>query len=168
MIRREINRDETSRYDHRLHALLLVASGRSCVEVAQWFGENASTVQRWVHRLNANGLEGLHDSGRPGRPRTLDPVQWRRVESDLRKALKYFGFPARAWDGPTFGEHLRRVYGVDLDLRQCQRLFRQMGTRPRRLRTGATTAQAPFGIRQSLWGRFLGGLSQLPLEETHP
>ncbi len=140
VIRREIDRDDTSRYDHRLHALLLVASGRSCTEVAQWFGENASTVQRWVHRFRANGLEGLHDGERPGRPRSLDPVQWRRVESDLRKTPRYFGFPARAWDGPTFAEHLRRVYGVDLGLRQCQRLFRQMGSRPRRVRASAAPA----------------------------
>lgn len=133
-LRREIDRDEASRYDHRLHALLLVASGRSCAEVAQWFGENASTVQRWVRRYRVRGLEGLHDVERPGRPRSLDPVQWRRVEADLRKTPRYFGFPTRIWDGPTFAEHLRRCYGVDLGLRQCQRLFRQMGSRPRRLR----------------------------------
>jgi hypothetical protein len=30
-----------------------------------------------------------------------------------------------------FAEHLRRCYGVDLGLRQCQRLFRQIGSRPR-------------------------------------
>jgi len=139
-VRREIDRSEASRYDHRLHALLLVASGRSCAEVAQWFGENASTVQRWVQRYRAHGLDGLHESERPGRPRSLDAVQWRRVEADLRKAPRYFGFSTRAWDGPTFAEHLRRCYGVDLGLRQCQRLYRQMGFRPRRARAAAAGA----------------------------
>jgi transposase len=142
IIRREIDRDEASRYDHRLHALLLVAGGRSCSEVAHWFGENASTVQRWVRRFRARGVDGLHDIERPGRPRSLDPVQWRRLEADLRKTPRYFGFPARAWDGPTFAEHLRRCYGVDLGLRQCQRLFRQMASRPRRARAGAGAVPA--------------------------
>jgi transposase len=137
-IRREIDRDEASRYDHRLHALLLVAGGRSCAEVAQWFGENASTVQRWVRRFRTQGLDGLHDTERPGRPGSLDAVQWRRLEADLRKTPRYFGFAARAWDGPTFAEHLRRCYGVDLGLRQCQRLFRQMYGRSRRVRSGAS------------------------------
>lgn len=133
-LRREIDRDESSRYDHRLHALLLVAAGRSCTEVAQWFGESASTVQRWVRRFRVRGLDGLHDDERPGRPCSLDAVQRRRLEADLRKAPRYFGFTARTWDGPTLAEHLRRCYGVDLGLRQCQRLYRQMGYRSRRPR----------------------------------
>lgn len=133
-IRREIERDEASRYDHRLHALLLVASGRSCSEVAEWFGESASTVQRWVRRFQAKGVEGLHDLARSGRPRRLDAVQWRRLEGDLRKTPRYFGFTARSWNGPTFAEHLRRCYGVDLGLRQCQRLFLQIASKPRRAR----------------------------------
>ncbi|SPJ15737.1 hypothetical protein SBBP2_1720008 [Burkholderiales bacterium] len=61
-------------------------------------------------------------------------LQWRRLEADLRKTPRYFGFLSNLWDGPTFAEHLRRCYGVDLGLRQCQRLFQQMGYRPRRLR----------------------------------
>jgi len=133
-IRREIERDEASRYDHRLHALLLVAAGRSGSEVAQWFGEDASTVQRWVRRFRAHGLDGLHDVERPGRPRSLDPSQRRRVEADLRKTPRYFGFTVRAWNGRIFAEHLRRFYGVDLGLRQCQRLLRQMEDRPHRAR----------------------------------
>ena len=35
----EIRRSEESRYDHRLHGLLLVAHGMSCREVAQLLGE---------------------------------------------------------------------------------------------------------------------------------
>jgi len=132
-IRREIDRDETSRYDHRLHAVLLVTAGRTCAEIAQWFGEDVSTVQRWVRRYYERGFEGLHDGERPGRPRSLDAVQWRRLEADLRKTPRYFGFRSGLWDGPTFAEHLRRCYGVDLGLRQCQRLFREMGYRPRRV-----------------------------------
>jgi transposase len=141
-IRREIDRDEVSRYDHRLHALLLVAAGRSCAEVALWFGENASTVQRWVRRYRMQGLDGLHDAERPGRPPTLDGMRLRRLEADLRKAPRDFGLGGRYWDGPTLAEHLRRCYGVYLGLRQCQRLYRQLGFRPRRVRGAFTAASS--------------------------
>jgi len=142
LLRGEIDRDEASRYHHRLHAVLLVAAGRSCSEVAQWFGESASTVQRWVRRFQARGLDGLHEAERTGRPRSLDDLQWRRLEADLRKNPRYFGFASRTWNGPTFEEHLRRCYGVDLGLRQCQRLFQQMGTRPRRVRASVLSTGA--------------------------
>lgn len=39
-IRQEIERSDESRYDHRLHGVLLVANGQSCREVALLFGED--------------------------------------------------------------------------------------------------------------------------------
>ena len=66
-IQQEIGRSEESRYDHRLHGLLLVTAGQSCREIARLFGEDATTVQRWVRRFEAHGLEGLRDGEHPGR-----------------------------------------------------------------------------------------------------
>ena len=56
-IQQEIGRSEESRYDHRLHGLLLVTAGQSCREVAELFGENGTTVQRWVNRFEQGGEE---------------------------------------------------------------------------------------------------------------
>ena len=66
------NRSEEARYDHRLHGLLLVSSGRSCNEVGALFGEAATTVQRWVRRFDESGFAGLREGERSGRPRSLD------------------------------------------------------------------------------------------------
>jgi transposase len=133
-IRQEIGRSEESRYDHRLHGLLLVTAGQSCGEVAQLFGENATTVQRWVRRFEETGFAGLRDGERPGRPRSLAAAHWRRLEADLRKSPRDFGLEAGLWDGPLLAEHLRRRYRLDLGVRQCQRLFRHMGFRLRKPR----------------------------------
>jgi transposase len=133
-IQQEIGRSEESRYDHRLHGLLLVTTGQSCREVARLFGEDASTVQRWVRRFEDRGLEGLREGERPGRPRQLDAGQWRRVAADLRRSPRAFGLAANLWDGPLLAEHLRRRFGIELGVRQCQRLFRQLGFRLRKPR----------------------------------
>jgi transposase len=133
-IQQEISRSEESRYDHRLHGLLLVTSGQSCREVARLFGEDASTVQRWVRRFERDGLEGLRDGERPGRPRMIDARRWRKLAVELRATPREFGLEASLWDGPLLSEHLRRRYGIELGVRQCQRLFRQMGFRLRKPR----------------------------------
>jgi transposase len=133
-IQQEIERSEESRYDHRLHGVLLVSSGYSCTEVGQLFGQAATTVQRWVQRFERGGFEGLREGERPGRPRTLDESQWARIEAYLRKTPRDFGFEAGLWDGPVLSEHLRQCYGIELGVRQCQRLFRQMGFRLRKPR----------------------------------
>jgi transposase len=133
-IQQEISRSEESRYDHRLHGLLLVTTGQSCREIARLFGEDASTVQRWVRRFEERGLEGLREGERPGRPRQLDDGQWRQVAADLRRSPRAFGLAANLWDGPLLAEHLRRRFGIKLGVRQCQRLFRQFGFRLRKPR----------------------------------
>lgn len=133
-IQQEIGRNEESRYDHRLHGLLLVTAGQSCRDIAQLFGEDGTTVQRWVRRFEQGGLDALREGERSGRPRTLEPRDWRRLQGDLRKTPRDFGLAATLWDGPVLAEHLRRRYAVDLGVRQCQRLFRQMGFRLRKPR----------------------------------
>ncbi len=133
-LREEIDRSEESRYDHRLHGLLLVSSGRSCTEVGELFGEAATTVQRWVRRFEESGFAGLREGERSGRPRALDDRSWSRIEADLRKDPRSLGLEANLWDGPLLSEHLRRTYGINLGVRQCQRLFRHMGFRLRKPR----------------------------------
>lgn len=133
-IRQEIDRSEESRYDHRLHGLLLVASGRSCTEVSQLFREHATTVQRWVRRFEHSGFAGLREGERPGRPRALDERQWKRLARDLRRDPRRLGHARNLWDGTLLAEHLRRHYGVSLGVRQCQRLFTQLGFRLRKPR----------------------------------
>ena len=133
-IQQEIGRSEESRYDHRLHGLLLVANGQSCRGVAELMGEDATTVQRWVHRFEETGFEGLREGERPGRPRSLSERQWRQLQRDLRRSPEAFGLNENLWDGRLLSEHLKRHYGIELGVRQCQRLFHQMGFRLRKPR----------------------------------
>ena len=85
-IRQEIDRSEESRYDHRLHGVLLVASGQSCTAVSQVFGEDATTVPRWGATVRAPRFcRVLRDGERPGRPKSVDAWQGTRLARDLRR-----------------------------------------------------------------------------------
>jgi len=133
-IQQEIVRNDDSRYDHRLHGVLLVANGMSARQAALWLNESERTVQRWVNRFEQVGFSGLQEGERPGRPKRLSDEHWRKLERDLRRSPREFGFDQNLWDGKLLSEHLRRRYQVDLGVRQCQRLFRQMGFRLRKPR----------------------------------
>jgi len=130
----EINRSEESRYDHRLHGVLLVAQGNSCYQVADWLGQHPTTVERWIQRFETKGFSGLHEGERPGRPRRLDAVTWQRIDRDLRAAPRDLGHAQNLWDGKLLSHHLRQAYHVELGVRQCQRLFRTLGFRRRKPR----------------------------------
>lgn len=140
VIQQEIGRNDESRYYHRLHGLLLLAAGHSCRQVAALFGEDDTTVQRWVRRFSLGGLSALREGERSGRPPALDQALWTRLEADLRSRPSDFGFAAANWDGPTLSKLLHFHYGVELGVRQCQRICRRM-----RLRQHA----APYRIASS-------------------
>src|SRR5260370_33422537 len=75
----EIRRSEESRYDHRLHGVLLVAQGMTCPEVAHLLGDAPRSVEYWVGRVERDGLADLLDGEPPGRPRGLTEQQLKAV-----------------------------------------------------------------------------------------
>lgn len=133
-IQDEIRRNDASRYDHRLHGVLLVAHGLSCPQVGELLGDSPRTVVNWVQRFEAHGLAGLSEGERPGRPGRLSQSQLTRVAAALRDSPDKYDLPTQMWDGPTLSEFLRQELGVNLKVRQCQRLFRQLGFRLRKPR----------------------------------
>lgn len=133
-IQQEITRSEESRYDHRLHGVLLVSHGINCYQAAAWLGQNPRTVERWVQRFETRGFAGLQEKERPGRPGRLNESQWETVGQDLRRNPRELGYTQNLWDGKLLAHHLTRAYGTHLGVRQCQRIFRQLGFRRRKPR----------------------------------
>jgi transposase len=130
-IQDEIQRSDESRYDHRLHGVLLVAQGFSAHRVAQLLGQAPRTVQNWVRHFNEAGFVGLREAERPGRPARLDDTALEWLGQDLREPPEAFGYSQHLWDGKLLQHHLAQQYGVELGVRQCQRLFRALGFRLR-------------------------------------
>ncbi len=133
-IQGEIVRSEESRYDHRLHGVLLCCSGFSCYEVAQLFGHSPRTVEYWMRRFEKSGFAGLEEQSRPGRPSFLDATARQILAQHLRQSPRELGYLQNLWDGKLLSHHIKRTWGFHLGIRQCQRMFRQFGFRRRKLR----------------------------------
>jgi len=130
----EIRRSEEARYDHRLHAVLLVAQGYSCRSAAKSLGDPPRSVQYWTSRFEERGFAGLQAQLKPGRPRTLEPNQLREIGKVIRQSPRDCGLSVNLWDGKTLSAWIQKKFKVSLGVRQCQRLFRQMGFRLRKPR----------------------------------
>lgn len=106
-LRELAKRSRDPRQIRRLLALAAVYAGMSRADAAQVGGMDRQTLRDWAHRFNAEGLEGLRDRPRAGRPRQLteaqmeelaeivetgpDPatdgiIRWRRV--DLKRVIE--------------------------------------------------------------------------------
>lgn len=130
----EIRRSDEARYDHRLHGVLLVAQGMTCPQVGRLLGDSVRTVQYWVHRFEDDGLAGLTEADRPGRPGRLDAQQLAILAKVLREPPTALGLGTNLWDGKTLSAFVERRWQILLGVRQCQRLFRQLGFRLRKPR----------------------------------
>lgn len=130
----EIRRSQEARYDHRLHAVLLVAQGVTCPEAAALLGDAPRTVQYWVRRFEEEGFAGLADAEKPGRPKKLNEQQLSEVGKAIRGSPRDFGMSTNTWDGKTLSAFIKKKFGTDIGVRQCQRLFRQLGFRLRKPR----------------------------------
>lgn len=119
----------------RVLALALVLEGASRTEAATACGMDRQTLRDWVHRYNAEGIEGLLDRVAPGRTPLLTPVQ----EAEL-KAIVLAG-PDLAHDGVVRWRRidLQRVIGERFAVRLHERTvgkilvklgFKRLSVRP--------------------------------------
>ncbi len=122
-IQRVISGSSAGHLVHRLDGVLLVASGRTCCEVAECFGVDRRTVERWVRAATSGGIDGLAEHCHGGRPAKLSAVQAQQVRLALQACPVVYGFADRQWTGKRLASHVSRLCGVDLSVRSCQRLI---------------------------------------------
>lgn len=130
----EIRRNNDARYDHRLHAVLLATKKLSCPRIGELLGDSERTVRNWINAYRQRGLQGLVDEERSGRPRRLSEAQVEKIDAVLRLSPQDVGLAPGIWDGKTLRAYVNKSFGVNLGVRQCQRIFRQLGFRLRKPR----------------------------------
>ena len=116
---------DESKYLFRVFAVNMVLAGTPASQVGASAGYTKAAVTGWVKTADEQGFEALRSQHRAGRPSKLTSDQLKEIDQDLQKDPKTLGF--KVWDGPTLSSHIKSKYGVDICVRQCQRLFRSLG-----------------------------------------
>ncbi len=122
---KEIMRSKEARYGHRLHGVLSVCRGLNCYESAAVWGSSPRSLEYWVRRFEEQGLMGLREKKRSGRPSGLLKEDATRLVADLKGDPILCGYPDRRWSGRLLCQHLSKSYRVDRSVRHCQRLLRR-------------------------------------------
>jgi len=80
--------ENNARLARRIHGVYLASKGLTCPQIMEITGSSRRTIQQWVHKYNANAIDSLKDSLRPGQPTKLSRE-------------KEFAFCKRIGAGPT-------------------------------------------------------------------
>jgi transposase len=75
------SREPQGRLRVRILAMRLVALGQSASQAAHALGQTTSRVCKWVHRFNAEGLDGLRERKRASRRPRLKPEHVARFKA---------------------------------------------------------------------------------------
>ena len=110
----------------RLLALALVLEGASRTEAAEAAGMDRQTLCDWVHRYNEEGVEGLSDRQRPGRPSRLSEEQKAELAELVEQGPDVAVTGMVRWRCVDLQGEIKVRFGVDLSERQVERVLKQL------------------------------------------
>ena len=110
----------------RARIVLLTADGFAPSAIAEELGTSQPTVRKWRARYVEDGMAGLRNEPRPGRPRSLDD---QRVADLLNQALQTRPAKQTHWSVRSFAAEAH----ISKDM--AHRLFRTAGIAPHRSRS---------------------------------
>lgn len=129
------SRTEQARAVERARIILACLEGKEIQQVAEELSTSIPTVTKWRRRFSEQGLGGLRDRSRPGKPRKYGSVFRDRVLALLEQPPP----PGLShWDGPSVAEKLgASVHAV-------WRALRREGIYLQRLRTWCVSTDPEF------------------------
>jgi transposase len=128
-LRGEAKRTDAADAARRMLALALVLEGMSRGEAAKACGMDRQILCDWVHRYNAQGLEGLHNRTAPGAKPRLSPEQEREVAELVRNGPDLAEHGVVRWRRIDLAHVIEQRYGVKLAERSVGDLLRRLGFR---------------------------------------
>jgi transposase len=133
--RRELKRrarTEVGRVSERIRMVLLSDRRYNVPQIATIFECSEATVRGWLDRFNAEGVAGLTDRPRPGRPRKADAAAHATIRQQMEQAPAAAGYVFGCWTVVTLCAHLAQRLGVQLSPATVRKVLLALDYRWRR------------------------------------
>ena len=144
-------REGAYRVARRLHGVVLNMEGRTAPEIARLLKVHRSKVSLWLHHWQQEGLEGILEGHRPGRPKQLSDQQLQTLADILDSGPVAYGFHSGVWTCPMVSRVIEEEFSVPYHPAHVSRILHQLEfsvQRPRKV-----LARADKGA-QSRWVRY--------------
>ncbi len=128
-LRGEAKRADDADAARRMLALALVLDGKPRSEAAISCGMDRQILCDWVHRYNAEGLDGLRNRTAPGAKPKLSAEQEREVAELVRRGPDLAEHGVVRWRRIDLARVIEQRYGVKLAERSVGDLLRRLGFR---------------------------------------
>ena len=125
----------------RARIIRLLHKGRPPQEVAELLAVSVGQVYWWSKRWQREGLAGLADKPRSGRPVIGSEAVRAQVEQLLETAPKTLGYGFTVWTAGRLLRHLREKLGIEMHKNTLRNLLNTLGFVYRRPKHDLTSLQ---------------------------
>jgi transposase len=149
---KEAEHDGAYRVVKRLQAVILNSEGRTSGDLARILKAPRSKVSEWLARYQADGVDGLLEGYRSGRPAGLTDAQHQRLGDLLDSGPVAYGLDTGIWTSPMIAWVIEEEFGVSYHPGHVRKLLHNLGfsvQRPRRVLARADRQQ------QDRWHRYI-------------
>jgi transposase len=149
---KEAERDGAYRVAKRLRAVVLNSEGHTSGELAALLPAPRSKVSEWLHRYQRDGIDGLLEGHRPGRPSALTAKQQQQLGEILDSGPAAYGLDRGVWTSPLIAWVIEEEFGVQYHPGHVRKLLPAWGfsvQRPRRVLARADAAAQNRWRRQT-------------------
>jgi transposase len=148
----------------RLRAVVLNSEGRTSGQLAEILQAPRSKVSQWLQRYQSDGIDGLLEGYRSGRPSELSEKQQQQLGDILDSGPVAYGLDSGIWTSPMIAWVIETGFGVQYHPGHVRKLLRGWGfsvQRPRRVLARADAAA------QDRWHRRIyPALKKKPARDT--
>lgn len=121
-----VKQSKDEKYIRKVTLVNLMLERKMTVEkISELSGITRRTLSRWVKIVDEEGFEALRGKTKTGRSAKLSKEQKEEIKNALINPPKESGY--YKWDGISLSDYIKNQYDIDLCVRQCQRLFHELG-----------------------------------------
>ncbi len=125
-------RTAPARRVERARIIWYASQGQSAPAIAEQLRLDADTARGWIRRFNAEGLAGLEDRPRAGRPPTYSPEQVAEVVAAALTAPEALGLPFACWTLDRLAAYLDEHRRIPIRRSRIDEILRAEGLRWRK------------------------------------
>lgn len=107
--------------------LLSAEKGLKIQEIAEVVRSSPATVLRWLKRYMAEGVEGLKDAPRAGRPGTVTEAYRAELVEAVRRRPRSLGQPYSLWTLYRLADYMAEQTGIRVSTETIRRTLRKEG-----------------------------------------
>jgi transposase len=140
---KEAEKDGAYRVAKRLRAVLLNSEGYTSGELAELLQSPRSKVSEWLQRYQSDGVDGLLEGYRSGRPSELTQKQQQQLGDILDSGPVAYGLDSGIWTSPVIAWLIEEEFGIQYHPGHVRKLLHDWGfsvQRPRRVLARADAA----------------------------